>query len=165
MHGSPNEQDRRAVYEVRSSEIQWRRVQRDVIAGAALLVSAFMVEKGFALVAPIVLYFIAAAWRGHDKRIGSGTLYLRTHIEPELRVPSYEEELERDRSCNKKWTRSAVAARLYFPMLQVGTLAYGLWRYFTTVPHPALLTFGVVALALAQAGLVLYLVVTHEHTK
>ncbi len=156
------------VYVARSSEIQWRAVQRDALVLFAFLLTGTMAGMGAALFTPVLLYFVAVMWHRHDKRIGAGARFLRIKIEPLMvGVPSYEQWLdsaESERSYVKKATRSAVSSRLFFPTMQLGGLGWGVVRYMighrTTVA-----TVGVVALTVVELALIVFTFITVKHER
>lgn len=160
-----------ARFLARCSEIQWRGVQRDGITIFAFVLCAGLATIKLELVAPIPLLFVAAIWRQHDKRIGSGAAYLREAVEPRLHqvdsIESYEEYLnrvEKRTSSNNRWSFSALTARLFFPTLQISLLALGVYHYAVERHHSGILTSGVVVVTIVGVAItiVTWLNVKHE---
>ena len=66
-----------ARFTVRSSENQWRGIQRNAISifVVGIPVGAYFAGT-YALAAPLLLMFFAATWGQHDDRIGDNSRYI-----------------------------------------------------------------------------------------
>lgn len=153
----------RTRFDRRSDEIQWRGIQRDVIAGLAITVLLGTLVAGgvYALGAPLLFFYLAVRWEQHDRRMGSAAAYIRDVLEPKMRtmdgVESYEPFLDRtepSRSHNQRFTLSGVTNRAFFPLLQAITTIIGLARIVTGPYHGAIIVTVVAVIVLINIGII-----------
>jgi hypothetical protein len=172
----PTKNDRATViarYNVRSQEIQWRGIQRDATMVFALVLCGTMAPSGFfALLAPVPLLFLAAMWLRHNRRIGTGALYLRRVVEPAMHdeLQGYEEfvdGVEVRRSHSNRFNFSAITARAFFPTLQMSMVILGVYQYIASNHHSNEADAGVTVLAFVGLAIitVTFMKVKHERSK
>lgn len=161
-----------ARYNARTAEIQWRGIQRDAAVVFALVLAGTMAHSDVAILAPVPLLFIAVMWLRHDKRIGSGALYLRQVIEPAMndKLEGYEDFVDRSeprRPSVNRFSLSAVTNRVFFPLLQLSMVALGVYQYVSSNHHGGAATTGVVIAAITDLAIVAFTIyaVRHERTK